>query len=270
MLKVSYISSRETCRYSSFITLLGNGRVKRTFFCTTPLPESRGFLFMKKYIAVFLSVILCICLFGCGKANVPDAPVDAGGEISKIEENTASYSESSKNSVTEDVSESGREESTKAKPTSSSTSETKTLSSQSEIANTQAVTSSEKPTEPSSKIVCTVQVDCKAILGKKNKFKKDISLVGNGVILSPVKVYLDDGETAYDALKKACDENGIALNAQKSSFGGVYVVGIGGIEEKDCGAQSGWVYTVNGQSPSTGLGNYKIKNGDSLVLSYVC
>lgn len=224
---------------------------------------------MKKYIAVFLSVILCICLFGCGKANTPDAPVNASGESQGTTENTDPYSESSRESVTEDASESGSAESSKAKPTSSSTSETKISSSQSETASTQTVAPTEKPTEPSSKIACTVQVECKSILGKKNKFKKDISLVGDGVLLSPVKVYLDDGATAYDALKKACAENGIALNEKNSAFG-VYVAGIGGIDEKDCGPQSGWVYTVNGQSPSVALGNYKIKNGDSLVLSYVC
>lgn len=224
---------------------------------------------MKKYVAVCLSVILCICLFGCGKANAPDAPVNAGGETSKIEENTAPYSESTKESVTEAVSEKDPEKSSKTKPTSSSTSETQNRPSQSETASTQTVAPTEKPTEPSSKIACTVQVECKAILGKKNKFKKDISLVGDGVLLSPVKVYLDDGATAYDALKKACAENGIALNEKSSAFG-VYVAGIGGIDEKDCGPQSGWVYTVNGQSPSVGLSNYKIKNGDSLVLSYVC
>lgn len=225
---------------------------------------------MKKYIAVFLSVFLCICLFGCGKANTPDAPVNASGESQGTTENTDPYSESSSESVTEDASESGSAESSKAKPTSSSTSETQNQPSQPETASTPTVAPTEKPTEPSSKIACTVQAECKAILGKKNKFKKDISLVGDGVLLSPVKVYLDDGATAYDALKKACAENGIALNIQNSSFGGIYVVGIGGIDEKDCGPQSGWVYTVNGQSPSVGLSNYKIKNGDSLALSYVC
>lgn len=224
---------------------------------------------MKKYIAVLLSVFLCICLLGCGKAKTPDTPVNAGGETSKIEENTVPYSESSKESVTEDVRGSSREESSKAKPTSSSTSETQNQPSQSETSSTPTVASSEKPTEPSSKIACTVQVECKAILGKKNKFKKDISLVGDGVLLSPVKVYLDDGATAYDALKKACAENGIALNEKNSAFG-VYIVGIGGIDEKDCGSQSGWVYTVNGQSPSVGLSNYKMKNGDNLTFSYVC
>ena len=288
MLTVNFISSRETCRQTSFIKLLGNGRVEGFIFYTTPLPKCRGFLFMKKYIAFILSLVLCVCFFSCGKLSVPEASVNASGEMSNTTENTDTHSEHETESVTEKLSENSEKESSKDTPTDSGAteSETKTPTSNSGKTDTQTATSphkqtetstqkqtepsTEKPTEPSSKIVCTVQVECKQILSKKNKFKKDIALVPtDGVILAPVKVYLDDGATAYDALKKACNENGIELNEEKSAFG-VYIVGIGGIEENDCGAQSGWTYTVNGQSPSVGLGNYKIKNGDSLVLSYVC
>ena len=240
---------------------------------------------MKKYIAVILSLVLCVCFFSCGKASISNTTVNTSGEIGTLEENTDTHSKSETESVTESVSESNREESrkeensskessreesSKAKPSGNSETETKSTTSHSETTNALVVTSTEKPTEPSSKITCTVQMECKSILNKKSKFKKDISTVPtDGVILAPVEVHLDDGATAYDALKKACTENGIELNEEKSAFG-VYIVGIGGIDEKDCGAQSGWVYTVNGQSPSVGLGNYKIKNGDSLVLSYVC
>ena len=285
MLTINSISSRETCRQTSFIKLLGNGRVEGFIFYTTPLPKCRGFLFMKKYIAVILSLVLCVCFFSCGKVSVPEESVNASGEMSNTTENTDTHSEHETESVTESVSESNREESrreensskessreesSKAKPSGNSETETKNTTSHSETTDAPTVTSTEKPTEPSSKIVCTVQAECKQILSKKNKFKKDIALVPtDGVILAPVKVYLDDGATAYDALKKACNENGLELKEEKSAFG-VYIVGIGGIDEKDCGAQSGWTYTVNGQSPSVGLGNYKIKNGDSLVLSYVC
>lgn len=243
---------------------------------------------MKKYIAVILSLVLCVCFFSCGKANITNDTVNTSGEIGTLGENTDTYSTSKTESVTESVSESSGEDGLKDTPTDSGATESKTKAPTTNSENSDAQTatllqtqteastqkqtepSTEKPTEPSSKIICTVQVECKSILNKKNKFKKDISTVPtDGVILAPIKVYLDDGATAYDALKKACTENGIELNEEKSSFG-VYIVGIGGIEEKDCGAQSGWVYTVNGQSPSVGLGNYKIKNGDSLVLSYVC
>lgn len=243
---------------------------------------------MKKYIAVILSLVLCVCFFSCDKGNVPNDTVNSSGEIGALGENTDTSSKSETESVTEKTSENSGKESSKDTPTDSGTAESKTqtTTSHSETTGAQTTTSpqkqtetstqkqtepsTEKQTEPNSKITCTVQVECKSILNKKNKFKKDISLVPTeGVLLTPVKVYLDEGATAYDALKKACSENGVELHEEKSAFG-IYIVGVGGIDEKDCGPQSGWVYTVNGQSPSVGLSNYKIKNGDSLVLSYVC
>lgn len=227
---------------------------------------------MKKIIALFLSFIICVSFCACGKT-----PQSTNSRNTDITENVNTppeqENESSSLNVSENVPQSTSNPSSKPKPTDNAKSETKKSPMQSETGTVPAVKPDEAETTaaPPAKAVCTVQVECKQILSKKNKFKKDESLISaDGVILSPVKVYLDDGETAFDALKKACAENGIALNAQSSSFGGVYVVGIGGIEEKDCGVQSGWIYTVNGQSPSVSISKYKVKNGDSLVLSYVC
>lgn len=227
--------------------------------------------FMKKYIALFLSLIICISFSACGKTSEAESNVSAIGENTGTAENTLEYSENESVSVSENSGETNSNESTKTHgSTEKGNTEIKNPSSKAEISNAPTVISSEGSTQPQPKTACTVEIECKSILNKKNKFKKDISLVpSNGIILSPVSVNFDDGATAYDVLQKACTQNGIALNAQKSSFG-VYIVGIGGIEEKDCGQQSGWVYTVNGKSPSVGLGNYKIKNGDSIVLSYVC
>lgn len=230
---------------------------------------------MKKIIAVILSIIICISFCACGKT-----PDDKTSQRTNIEntgttENANTPSEQENESFPQNANESASQNASKSdnklKPTGNANSETERPTSHRENSTAPTVISTESSTAPNAKIVCTVQVECKKILSKKNKFKKDKALIpADGVIISPVKVYLDEGATAYDSLKKACNENGVSLNAQSSSFGGVYVVGIGGIEEKDCGAQSGWIYTINGKSPSTGLSNYKIKNGDSLVLSYVC
>lgn len=226
---------------------------------------------MKKFIAVFLSLIICVSFFACGKTSEAEPNVSAIGENTGTTESTEKYSENESVSVSENSVEANSNESAKAHgSTEKGNTETQKPSSKAEISTAPTVISSESFTQPQPKTACTVEIECKSILNKKNKFKKDISLVpSNGIILSPVSVNFDDGATAFDVLQKACTQNGIALNAQKSSFG-VYIVGIGGIEEKDCGSQSGWVYTVNGKSPSVGLGNYKIKNGDSIVLSYVC
>lgn len=230
---------------------------------------------MKKIIALFLSLIICASFCSCGKVLDEQPPQSATGENPGTTDNANTPSEqeneSSSQNVSESVTQNTSKPSSKPEPTENAISKTEKPTSHSETGTAPSAVTTETTAAPPAKTVCTVQVECKQMLSKKNKFKKDKALIpADGVILSPVKVYLDDGETAFDALKKACSENGIALNAQSSSFGGVYVVGIGGIEEKDCGAQSGWVYTVNGKSPGTGLSNYKIKDGDSLVLSYVC
>lgn len=226
---------------------------------------------MKRIIAVFLSLLICISFSACGKTPNAETNASAIGENTGTAENTSEYSEKESVISIENSSETNSTEITKAHgSTENGNTETKNPSSKTEISTVPTVTTTEKSTQPQPKTVCTVEIECKSILSKKNKFKKDISLVpSDGVILSPVKVYLDEGATAYDALQKACSQNSIALNAQNSAFG-IYIVGIGGIEEKDCGAQSGWVYTVNGKSPSVSISKYKIKNGDSIVLSYVC
>lgn len=226
---------------------------------------------MKRIIAVFLSLLICISFSACGKTPNAETNASAIGENTGTAENTSEYSEKESVISIENSSETNSTEITKAHgSTENGNTETKNPSSKTEISTVPTVTTTEKSTQPQPKTVCTVEIECKSILSKKNKFKKDISLVpSDGVILSPVKVYLDEGATAYDALQKACSQNSIALNAQNLAFG-IYIVGIGGIEEKDCGAQSGWVYTVNGKSPSVSISKYKIKNGDSIVLSYVC
>ena len=81
---------------------------------------------------------------------------------------------------------------------------------------------------------------------------------------SSASIRLSRGATAYDALA-AC---GVSFNAKSTSFG-MYVSSIGGLAEKEHGAMSGWVYAVNGHEPNTACSNYELRDGDSLVWTYV-
>lgn len=176
---------------------------------------------MKKYIALFLSLIICISFSACGKTSEAEPNVSAIGENTGTTERTEKYSENESVSVFENSGETNSNESTKAYgSTENGNTETKRPSSKTEISTAPTVIFSESSTQPQPKTACTVEIECKSILNKKNKFKKDISLVpSNGIILSPASVNFDDGATAYDVLQKACTQNDIALNAQKSSFG---------------------------------------------------
>ena len=60
---------------------------------------------------------------------------------------------------------------------------------------------------------------------------------------------------------------GVSLNVRNTGFG-KYVAGIGGLNEKDLGGSSGWMYSVNGSYPNTACSNYDLSDGDVIVFSY--
>lgn len=89
------------------------------------------------------------------------------------------------------------------------------------------------------------------------------SAVGNPVSSSGTFTF-NEGATAYDALCAL----GLSVNAYGTSYG-TYVAAIGGLAEKEHGAKSGWMYSVNGTAPMTACTNYVLSNGDNVVWYYV-
>lgn len=100
--------------------------------------------------------------------------------------------------------------------------------------------------------------------GKNTEIQISITVesqvVGNLVAYADV-LTLKRGTTAYDAL--------IALLGDQVAASGGYVTGIGGLSEKDYGAKSGWMYSVNGTRPNKGSTSYTLQDGDEVVWSYV-
>lgn len=89
------------------------------------------------------------------------------------------------------------------------------------------------------------------------------SAVGNPVSSSGTFTF-NEGATVYDALCAL----GLSVNAYGTSYG-TYVAAIGGLAEKEHGAKSGWMYSVNGTAPMTACSNYVLSNGDNVVWYYV-
>lgn len=89
------------------------------------------------------------------------------------------------------------------------------------------------------------------------------SAVGNPVSSGGTFTF-NEGATVYDALCAL----GLSINAHGSSYG-TYVAAIGGLAEKEHGATSGWMYSVNGVTPNTACSNYVLSNGDNVVWYYV-
>ncbi|MBQ3050007.1 MAG: DUF4430 domain-containing protein [Oscillospiraceae bacterium] len=107
----------------------------------------------------------------------------------------------------------------------------------------------------------TVSITCHSIAGKDGNAPKD------GIVLSAAEFDIGEGDTAYDLLIRAARSRGI--HTEGSGSGELmYISGIANIYEFDHGDLSGWLYTVNGASPSVGCAAYQLSDGDSVEWIY--
>ncbi len=113
----------------------------------------------------------------------------------------------------------------------------------------------------------TVSIRCDTAVGQSPQAPAD------GVML-PATVYaLQDGDTVYDVLLRVTRYQQLPLDAQGTEvqgFGTMYVRGIGGLYEFDCGPLSGWMYSVNGEKAEVGCSAYALEDGDAVAWLYTC
>ena len=120
--------------------------------------------------------------------------------------------------------------------------------------------------EPASDgIAVTVTVDHSAALA----YELSVELPENGRMLSEHTICVPEDSTAFDALVEAAREQQLQVEHSGSAFG-EYVQGIGGLYEFDCGSESGWLYSVNGERPSVSAGAYRLSQGDVVEFVYTC
>lgn len=106
----------------------------------------------------------------------------------------------------------------------------------------------------------TISISCDVV---KDKNKSHIP--EDGIILEETGIEIANGDTVYDVLVNVCKEKGILFS---SNMG--YIEGINNIFEMDFGDNSGWIYFVNGKSPSVGCGLYELADGDEIKWQYTC
>lgn len=123
----------------------------------------------------------------------------------------------------------------------------------------------------SSEINCSITIECKSILDNMDDLKSghEKYVPKNGIMLDNYKATLKSKSTVYDLLKKACNDKGITYTAKDTMYS-VYIVGINNIDEKDCGKDSGWMYSVNGSFPNVSADSKRLKDGDKVVFTYTC
>ena len=115
----------------------------------------------------------------------------------------------------------------------------------------------------------TMEIRCDTITGRTDSEY----VPADGVILPPTVFDIEAGDTVFDILTEAAQTYGIQVEnkgSAGSSHGMVYIAGINYIYEFDYGDLSGWVYHVNGITPSRSCGEYELSDGDRIEWLYTC
>ena len=108
----------------------------------------------------------------------------------------------------------------------------------------------------------TLSISCESIAEQSG----DERIPDGGVILPETEIGINSGDTVYDVLERAGKKFGISFDTKGAPS--VYVSGISNIYEFDFGDLSGWLYYVNGESPSLSCAEYILSDGDSIEWRY--
>lgn len=111
----------------------------------------------------------------------------------------------------------------------------------------------------------TLSIRCDTVVEKSDSeyIPKD------GVILEMTEFEIEKQDTVYDILTEAAKQYEIQME-NTGTNGMVYIAGIHYLYEFDFGDLSGWVYRVNGKTPSVGCDEYTLSDGDSVEWLYTC
>ena len=209
---------------------------------------------MKRSITLLLSVLMLFSFAACKGENTTQTEPLSSGSLS-----TASALQSASSSA-------------------ASTTAVKTTAKK-----TEAETQKTEPETAESAPVCFVTIDCKNIKNNLSSLKKGKKafVPQSGYILKDARVPFEEGESAFDALKRACKENVCTDNCEYCQKGGIqlefsftpayksyYVEGIHQLYEKDCGSFSGWMFSVNGKFSDASSSEYLLKAGDKITFAY--
>lgn len=107
----------------------------------------------------------------------------------------------------------------------------------------------------------TLTIRCDTVAGRAEHIPE------NGIILNVTEFAIAEGDSVYTILTEAARKHKLQLeNDGDGTY--VYISGINYLYEFDYGDLSGWVYEVNGERPSVGAGEYKLKDGDVIEWHY--
>ncbi len=124
-----------------------------------------------------------------------------------------------------------------------------------------------------SALSCFLTVRCDTLSGNMDSIapEKIHLLPEGGLILPEIELEFSEGETAFDVLERELKNRNIHFEfTYNPMYESVYIEGIGNLYEFDAGNLSGWIYRVNGKTPSVGCSQYKLESGDKIEFLYTC
>jgi|BioPla2DNA2_1021312.scaffolds.fasta_scaffold02391_9 hypothetical protein len=238
---------------------------------------------MKNRSFYFILLVLAICMFlaGCSVETVDE--YNSRMKLTQDIEGTNSISVKAEHSETVIEKATSHNAAISQEAVSVSDSITQRLES---VPTVQAADEPEKPvqtnvetappaltTQETDKKVIKVKIGIycnKAVVNwdKLNESAKKI-VPESGVILDIQDYNAEEGDTVFDVLKGVCESNGISLSYTGSvKRKNIYINGINGLYERDCGGASGWVYSVNDEFIIASAGGYVVKDGDMIEFHF--
>lgn len=109
-----------------------------------------------------------------------------------------------------------------------------------------------------------ISIRCDTVAG----LAEDGSTPADGIVLDRCAIPFTEGESVFDALMAAARKYEIQVEHQGGSGDSAYILGIQYLYEYDYGNLSGWIYRVNGETPSIGCGAYMLQAGDEIRWDY--
>ena len=233
---------------------------------------------MKRSITLLLSVLMLFSFAACKGENTSQTE-----SLSSAFATSAFASQSASSTAASTTAASTTAASTTAASKAASTTAESTTAEKTTAKKTEAETQQAEPETAERSPVCFVTIDCRNIKNNLSSLKKGKKafVPQNGYILKDARVPFEVGESAFDALKRACKENVCTDNCEYCQKGGIqlefsftpayksyYVEGIHQLYEKDCGSFSGWMFSVNGKFSDASSSEYLLKAGDKITFAY--
>ena len=120
--------------------------------------------------------------------------------------------------------------------------------------------------------IVNIEIRCDELIGNLDVLK-DPNLKEyipeDGIIYKGTCPITSGETTVFEVTDKVCKDNDIQIEySYTAGYGGYYIEGINYLYEFSAGKYSGWLYTIDGESPMYGADKLTLKGGETIVWNY--